>query len=47
MLSRSEKNKKYIDEIKKEKTVKISKIVLKVLGVLILVFTIIFLYMYL
>ena len=46
MLSRSEKNKKYVDEIKKEKTLKVSKIVLKVLGVLILVFTIIFLYMY-
>lgn len=46
MLSREEKNKKYVDEIKKEKTIKISKIVLKTLGIVIIIFTIIFLYLY-
>ena len=46
MISREEKNKKYVDEIKKERTIKISKIILKILGILILIFSIIFLYMY-
>ncbi len=46
MTSREEKNKVYVDEINREKTIKITKIVLKVLGVIILVFSLIFLYSY-
>ena len=44
MLSREEKNKKYVDEINKEKTIKITKIILKVLLVLIVIFGVIFFY---
>ena len=44
MTSRSEKNKVYVDEIKKEKTIKITKIVLKVFAVILITFTLIFLY---
>ena len=44
MTSREEKNKKYVEEINKEKTIKVTKIVLKSLAIIILVFTLIFLY---
>lgn len=44
MISREEKNKKYVDEINKEKTIKVTKIILKILLVIILLFGIIFLY---
>ncbi len=44
MLSREEKNKKYVEEINKEKTIKITKIILKVLLILIIIFGIIFFY---
>lgn len=46
MISREEKNKVFVDEIKKEQAIKISKIILKVLGIVILCFTLIFLYIY-
>ena len=46
MTSREEKNKKYVDEIKREKTTKIIKISLKIFGVIVLVFTLLFLYSY-
>lgn len=46
MLSREEKNKKYVEEINKEKTLKISKRILKILGILIGLLAIIFLYLY-
>ena len=46
MISREEKNKKYADEINKEKLIKVTKIILKVLGVLLTMFAIIFLYSY-
>lgn len=46
MTSREEKNKKYVDEINKEKTVKVLKIGLKIFIVIILIFTLIFLYSY-
>ena len=44
MTSREEKNKIYVDEINKEKTIKIAKIILKTLGVILIIFTILFLY---
>ncbi len=44
MISREEKNKKYVEEINKEKTIKITKIILKVLLILIIIFGIIFFY---
>lgn len=44
MTSREEKNKKYVEEINKEKTIKVTKIVLKSLAIIILIFTLIFLY---
>ena len=44
MTSRSEKNKKYVDEINKEKTIRITKIILQVLFVIAVIFSIIFLY---
>jgi predicted MPP superfamily phosphohydrolase len=44
MTSRSEKNKKYVDEINKEKTLHITKIVLKILFVIIVILALIFLY---
>ena len=44
MTSRSEKNKKYVDEINKEKTLHITKIVLQILFVIIVIFALIFLY---
>ena len=46
MISREEKNKKYIDEINKEKTISITKKILKVFGVILVIFTLIFLYSY-
>ena len=46
MISREEKNKKYVDEIKKEKTKKITKYILKIFGVFLGVFSLIFLYSY-
>ena len=46
MLSREEKNKEIVDEIKHEKAIKITKIVLKIVGVFLLIMTIIFLYAY-
>ena len=46
MISREEKNKKYALEIQKEKTISISKKLLKALGIIILIFTLIFLYLY-
>ena len=46
MISREEKNKKYIDEIKKEKIIKFTKTFLKIFTVIILIFTLIFLYSY-
>lgn len=46
MLSREEKNKIYVDEIKKEETIKISKRILKVFGIILLVFSLSFLYIY-
>ena len=44
MTSREEKNKKYVDEINKEKTIRITKIILKILLIIIIIFTTIFLY---
>lgn len=44
MNSREEKNKKYVDEINKEKRIKVTKIVLQILFVIIVIFTLIFLY---
>lgn len=44
MISREEKNKKYVDEINKEKTIKVTKIVLKILLIIIIVFALIYLY---
>ena len=46
MISREEKNKKYVDEINKEKLIKTTKVILKILGTLITIFAIIFLYSY-
>ncbi len=44
MTSREEKNKKYIDEINREKAIKITKKILKILFIIILIFSIIYLY---
>ena len=44
MTSREEKNKKYVDEINKEKTIKITKQILKILFIIIIVFSLIYLY---
>ena len=44
MTSREEKNKKYVDEINREKTIKITKIILKVFLVIVVIFSSIFLY---
>lgn len=44
MTSREEKNKKYVDEINKEKRIKITKILLKILFIIITLFTVMFLY---
>ena len=46
MISREEKNKIYVDEIKREKNIKISKIVFKILSIIMAIFLIIFLYVY-
>lgn len=46
MISREEKNKKYFDEIEREKTVKVIKVILKIFVVLLAIFTLIFLYSY-
>ena len=46
MISRTEKNKKYVSEINREKAVKIIKIFLKILGTILFLFTILFLYSY-
>ncbi len=44
MISRSEKNKKYVDEINKEKAFKVTKIIVKIIVVLIIIFSLLFLY---
>ena len=44
MTSREEKNKKYVDEIKKEKAIKFTKIFLKIFFIIMICFAIIFLY---
>ena len=44
MTSREEKNKVIVDEINKEKTIKITKIILKTLAIILIIFTLIFLY---
>ena len=44
MTSREEKNKKYVDEINKEKAFKITKIILRVLLIILVIFSSIFLY---
>ena len=46
MISREEKNKKYVNEIKKEKTIFLSKKIIKIFGIIIILFTILFLYLY-
>lgn len=46
MISRQEKNKVYVDEINKEKTRHVLKLFLKIISLLLIVFTIIFLYSY-
>ncbi len=46
MISREEKNKVYVDEINKERTKKVLKFFLKIMSVLLIVFTLIFLYSY-
>ena len=46
MNSREEKNKKYVDEIKREKLIKVLKVVLKIFGIIMLIFTLLFLYSY-
>ena len=46
MISREEKNKKYVDEIKREKTIKISKTIFKILAIIILISTCFSLYVY-
>ena len=47
MTSREEKNKKYVDEINREKTIKVTKIILKVLAIIILIFGLLFIYSHL
>ena len=46
MISREEKNQIYVDEINKEKTKKVLKIFLKIIGSLLIIFTMFFLYAY-
>lgn len=46
MMSREEKNKVFVDEIKKEKTIKISKIILKVFLIIFFIFSSLFAYIY-
>ena len=46
MISREEKNKKYVDEINREKTIKITKKIIKVFVVLFIILGIIILYSY-
>ena len=46
MISREEKNKVIVHKIKKEKTIKISKIILKIFFIILLIVTIFFLYAY-
>ena len=46
MISRREKNKKYVDELNKEKRIKVSKVLFKFLVTIILIFTLCFLYIY-
>ena len=46
MITREEKNKKYVDEINHEKTIKISKIIFKILGIIFLIVTFFALYIY-
>jgi len=46
MNSREEKNKKYVDEINHEKFIKVLKIMLIVFGIILLIFTLLFLYSY-
>ena len=46
MISREEKNKVVIDEINREKSIRISKIIIKTLLIIIAIFSLLFLYMY-
>ena len=46
MISREEKNKEIVDEIRHEKAMKVTKIVLKILGIIVLIFSLFFLYSY-
>lgn len=46
MISREEKNQIYVDEINKEKTKKVLKIFLKIIGLLLFIFALFFLYAY-
>ena len=46
MISREEKNKKYINEINKEKRIKVSRILFKFLITIFLITTLVFLYIY-
>ena len=46
MISREEKNKVYVDEINKETSRKVLKIFLRIMGLLLMFFTIMFLYAY-
>ncbi len=46
MISREEKNKVVIDEINREKSIRISKIIIKTLFIIIAIFSLLFLYMY-
>ena len=46
MISREEKNKKYVNEIKKERRIKVSKIIFKILCIITIILTSCFLYIY-
>ena len=46
MISREEKNQVYVDEIRKERTIKVLKIILKIFGIFLLIFSTIFSYAY-
>lgn len=46
MTSREEKNKKYVDEIKKEKAIKITKKIFKIFGIFTIIITSFYLYAY-
>lgn len=46
MISREEKNKKYVNEIKKERRIKVSKVLFKIIGTITIILTLCFLYIY-